>query len=443
MPPAKKPDQSPTPPTPTPASPAAPASLKPDAPKPVAKQPKVSTESIDAARLKAVAAARSAILKSTNKKPVAEDYAPKQAVRSGSSCIDDLIGGTLALDGTGPKCLGYPRRQITEIYGLESSGKTTAALQAIAEVQKQGGFAMFLDFEHALDDGYAKKIGVSFAEDKFLRYQPETIEEGWKMVFVGIKAGADLIVIDSVAAMVPAAELHNKKPGDAPKIGAVAASMAATLPKIGTWLHAPSPNPKGTALIMLNQVRAVIGGQGSSENTSGGHALKFFSYVRIKFTRIKSEVLKKKDRVTGREVSMPYGNHTRVKLVKCKVDGKQGFTTDIFIRFNYGIDDYFSMIESAVYHKIVRKDGASYGFEGQKFVGRDKFRAYLLSNPALFEQLRTKVLHAVRSDVDVTDEDLEDDDAMLLSLNEELGTKDDDASSDSEPEFVEVEEAAE
>ncbi len=397
----------------------------PKAAKAKAAQAAPSAAAAEAQRLKVVQAAKNAILKSTEKKPIAEDLSPKQAVRSGSSCIDDLIGGTLSLDGTGPKCLGYPRRQITEIYGLESSGKTTAALQAIAEVQKQGGIAMFLDFEHALDDGYAKKIGVSFDEDKLMRYQPDTIEQGWKMMYVGIKAGVDLIVVDSVAAMVPAAELTNKKPGDAAKIGAVAASMAQMLPKVGTWLHSPSPNPKGTALIFLNQVRAVIGGQGTSENTSGGHALKFFSYVRIKFTRIKSEFVKKKDRLSGREVNIPYGNLTRVKLVKCKVDGKQGFTTDIFIRFNYGIDDYYSMIESAVYHKIVKKDGSSYSFGGQKFVGRDKFRTFLTGNPTLFEQLRASVLKAARSDEEAKDEDFADEDTLLMSMAEEMGTEED------------------
>jgi recombination protein RecA len=409
-------------------SPAPAAETKPEAPKETpAPKPAPKAASPGAAdRMKIIQAAKGAILKATEKKTIAEDLSPKQAVRSGSSCIDDLIGGTLSLDGTGPKCLGYPRRQITEIYGLESSGKTTAALQAIAEVQKQGGVAMFLDFEHALDDGYAKKIGVSFAEDKLMRYQPDTIEQGWKMIYIGIKAGVDLIVVDSVAAMVPAAELTNKKPGDAAKIGAVAASMAQMLPKIGTWLHAPNPtNPKGTALIFLNQVRAVIGGQGTSENTSGGHALKFFSYVRIRFTRIKSEFLKKKDRLTGREVSIPYGNLTRVKLVKCKVDGKQGYTTDIFIRFNYGIDDYYSMIESAVFHKIVKKDGSKYSFGGQSFIGRDKFRTFLTSNPTLFEQLRQNVLKAARSEEDAKDEDLEDEDTFLASMTEEMGTEDD------------------
>lgn len=422
-------------------SPAPVAETKPEtpkeAPKPKAKAAAAPAASaVEAQRLKAVQAARNAILKSTEKKPIAEDLSPKQAVRSGSSCIDDLIGGTLSLDGTGPKCLGYPRRQITEIYGLESSGKTTAALQAIAEVQKQGGLAMFLDFEHALDDGYAKKIGVSFDEDKLMRYQPDTIEQGWKMIYIGIKAGVDLIVIDSVAAMVPAAELNNKKPGDAPKIGAVAASMAQMLPKLGTWLHdVKNPNPKGTAIIFLNQVRAVIGGQGTGENTSGGHALKFFSYVRIKFTRIKSEFIKKKDRLNGREVNIPYGNLTRVKLVKCKVDGKQGFTTDIFIRFNYGIDDYYSMIESAVFHKIVKKDGASYSFSGQKFVGRDKFRTFLTSNPSLFEQLRASVLKAARSDEEAKDEDLADEDNLLMSMAEEMGTEEDPS-----PDFEEVSE---
>jgi recombination protein RecA len=371
--------------------------------KPVAKAPS-----------NALTAIKSFVLKATGEKTLTENKGPIAAAPSGSTCINDLIGGTLAADKSGPKCPGYPRRHITEIYGAESSGKTTAALQAIAEIQKQGGVAVFLDFEHALDHQYARRIGVSFDEDKLALYQPDTLEKGWQIIHASIAGGADLVVVDSVAAMVPDAELNKKKAGEAPKIGAVAASMAQNLPKVCNWLSTPkyTRNPLGTALIFLNQIRATIstgggGGKGTSENTAGGYALKFFSYLRIKFTRIRTECLpgKKKDPLTGREVTRPYGNLTQVKLVKSKVDGKQGFTTEIFIRFNHGIDDHYSLIEAGVATKVVGKSGAFYTYEGQKYQGRDRLRRHLMDNPKAFADLRIKILARVRDDAAGIDED--------------------------------------
>lgn len=392
-----------------------------------AKKAKQTEGSTDAQRAKMAQMAASAILKSTGLKVVEESHAPLPAVSSGSSCIDDLIGGTPALDGSGPKCLGYPRRHITEIFGAESSGKTTAALEAIAEAQQRGGWAMFIDFEHALDHDYAKKVGVSFAKDKLMLYAPSTIEQGWRLIYVGIAAGVDLIVIDSVAAMVPNAELNKKKPGDTAKIGAVAAAMAQNLPKVCIWLNGPaSKNPLGTAIIMLNQIRATIntggggGGKGTNENTSGGYALKFFAYLRLKFTRIGSEVVKKKDKFTGKEKTYAYGNHTMVKLVKSKIDGKQGFTSNIFIRYNQGIDDYYSMIEAGLTQKIVKRSGAYYEFGEHRFQGRDKFRAFLMENTKVFEDLRKQVLAMVRTERDVQDDEVDEENELLSNMNEAL-----------------------
>ncbi len=378
-----------------------------------------------------LSAIRSMVLKSTGEKSIDEHKGPIPAASSGSTCIDDLIGGSLAADKSGPKCPGYPRRHITEIFGAESSGKTTAALQAIAEVQRQGGTAMFLDYEHALDHQYARRIGVNFDEDKLVLYQPDTMEKGWQMIHIGIAGGVDLIVVDSVAAMVPDNELNKKKAGEAPKIGAVAASMASNLPKVCNWLSTPkyTRNPQGTALIFLNQIRAAIstgggGGQGTNENTAGGYALKFFSYLRVKFTRIRTERLpgKKKDPLTGREVTLPYGNLTQVKLVKSKVDGKQGFTTEIFIRFNHGIDDHYSLIEAGVATKVVTKSGAFYEYSGQRYQGRDKLRRYLMDNPKAFSELRIKVLSRVRDDANGSEDELkdtEDDDIILFEGGDE------------------------
>lgn len=380
----------------------------------------------DTQRGKAATAARAAILKAMGQKPVVEMDGPMPAISSGSSCIDDLIGGTLAMNGAGPKCLGYPRRFITEIFGQESSGKTTAALEAIAECQRNGGLAMFLDFEHALDHGYAKKLGVKFTDDQLLLYQPNTMEEGWRMMYLGLQAGVDLIVVDSVAAMVPEAEL-NKKPGEAPKIGVVASAMAQMLPKFGVWLHKPehSKNPLGTAIVLLNQTRAKIstggygggGGGDDSDNTSGGKALKFYCYLRLKFSKVRSEFIKRKDKFTGKEKNTPFGNHTSVKIIKSKVDGKQGYTSDIFIRFNHGIDDYYSMIEAGVTQKVIKKEGTWYNFDGKRFQGREALRKALIDDADYFLALRAKVLAAVRDEV--SDEDLEEGEVTTAAPGEE------------------------
>ena len=391
------------------------------------------------AALKAVCAA---VLKTTGHKPILENKKPLPAVPSGSMAIDDLIGGTLSADKTGPKCPGYPRRKITEIYGPESSGKTTAAIQAIAAVQKAGGTAMFLDFEHALDHQYAKRVGMSFDSDKLVLFAPDSLEQGWKMINIGIRAGVDLIVVDSVASMVPQAEI-DKPPGDAARIGAVAAAMSSTLPKIVGWLGSQDPqynrNPLGTALVFLNQIRATIqtgghggGGGGEGDNTSGGKALKYYAYLRVKFTRIRGESVKRKDPMTGKERTYNYGNHTQVKLVKSKVDGKQGFTTDIFIRFNYGIDDHYSLIEAGVSNKLISKSGASYEYAGQKFVGKDKIRKFFLDNPKLFLELRFKILKSIRDD-DVDTSTLEDEESQIFAALDDVAIVEDTSSPDEDP----------
>jgi recombination protein RecA len=384
---------------------------------------KVSTKKPQAAVVpsKALASMRT-FLGKKGIKPLALNLGPIPAIPSGSVCIDDLIGGTLAADKSGPKCAGYPRKRITEIYGQESSGKTTAAIQAAAAVQAQGGTVCFVDFEHALDHAYATKVGMSFDEDKLLLYQPEDMEEGWVLIQTAIAAGVDLIIVDSVAAMVPRSE-KEKKIGDVAKIGVVAANMSRMLPQVCGWLDSPKflvHNPKGTALLLLNQVRASIstggGGAPAEDNTTGGKALKFYCYLRLKFTRIKTERLasKHKDAMTGKEVSLPYGNLTQVKLVKSKVDGKQGYTTEIFIRFNYGIDDYYSLIEAAVSVGVIKKRGAFYEFSGSAYQGRDKLRKHLMSNKAEFQELRTKVLAAVHADALAEEPEPEDEENIFL-----------------------------
>jgi recombination protein RecA len=386
------------------------------------------------------AKAAAAIFKHTKKKLIEQHKGALPFVPSGSFVIDDLIGGALASDGK-PVCPGYPRRRITEIFGSESSGKTTASLEAISEVQAQGGVAMFLDFEHALHHEYAGKVGVKF--DKTLMvYEPDNLEEGIKMIYIGILAGVDLIVVDSVASMVTKDEME--KGIDKPAmIGDRARAFAKFLPRIVVWLTKEIPeNPKGTGLVFINQTRALIntGGYGGGEdNTTGGKALKFFAYLRLRFTRLRSDVVKKKDRITGKERSYPYGNHTQVKVIKSKVDGKQGYAADIFIRFGAGIDDFHSLIEGGVTNRLVAKNGPTYELGGQKFKGREALRAFLASDPKVAGELRKKLLDALKVTTSLLAEDEEDDMEITMA---DFG-EDGDAEVEAIEQEIEVESASE
>lgn len=350
--------------------------------------------------------------------PLGVRRGPMDVVSSGSLALDDLIGGTLSPDGTGPICAGYPRRYITEIYGAEASGKTTLALEAITRCQRAGGIAMFLDFEHALHHGYAQKIGVSFDKDKLLLYTPSSMEQGLDILRLGAKIGVDLIVVDSVAAMVPTAEAE-KKFSEAAQVGIRARKLADALPKIVRILHEPSKmNKRGTAVIFINQTRANIGSgpMAAKDTTSGGYALKFFAYVRLQATRIGSEFIEKMDNLTKKKRRMPYGNKTQVKVIKSKADAKQGHTAEIFIRYGQGIDDYYSIISTGIAHGVIKKSGAYLDYGTHHVQGREKFRALLMKDEKLFDEVQADVLKAVRAqaeDLDLTEDDEDNLDSLL------------------------------
>lgn len=369
--------------------------------------------------------ARDTILKETGQKPLTASFTTYPHVPSGSLLINDIIGGSMAGDGKGAVCPGYPRRRITEIYGPESSGKTTAGLHAIAEVQKAGGCAMFLDFEHAIHHGYAKAIGVSFHPDKLLLYAPDTLEEGFKDICVGVLAGVDIIVVDSVAAMTPKDELERDL-DKADMVGLQARKMSSLLRRVLSWLNhkdALKRNPKGTAMIFINQPRADI--KGGRDTTAGGKALKFYASLRLVFTKVREEVIKKKkDPITGRERNFPYGNHTQVKVVKNKMDARQGFTTDIFIRFGYGIDEFYSVIEAGVNSKVIKKKGAMFVYGGEEFRGRETFRLFLKEHPDVFKKIRDGVLMWSANNVKemMPDEDeLDESEDLDVAVKREFG----------------------
>ncbi len=301
--------------------------------------------------------------------------------------IDSIPTGALSLDlalGIG----GVPRGRVVEIFGPESSGKTSLALHIVAEAQRNGGTAAFIDAEHALDPIYAHAIGVDI--DELLISQPDTGEQALEIVDMLIRSGAlDVVVIDSVAALVPRAELEGDM-GDT-HVGLQARLMSQALRKL-----AGSINRSNTTAIFINQIREKIGVMfGSPETTPGGRALKFYSSVRMDIRRI--EAIK-----VGTE---NIGNKVRVKVVKNKV-APPFRLAEFDIMFGEGISREGSLIDVAVEHNIVRKAGAWYTYDGDQLgQGREKAKGYLRDNPELAMQLQDQVLRAVGVLSDEEDEE--------------------------------------
>jgi recombination protein RecA len=273
--------------------------------------------------------------------------------------------GSLGLDialGIG----GLPRGRVVEIYGPESSGKTTLTLQVIAEMQKLGGTAAFIDAEHALDPGYAQKLGVNL--DELLISQPDTGEQALEIADMLVRsASVDVVVIDSVAALVPKAEIEGEMGDSLP--GLQARLMSQALRKLTANI-----NRTNTLVIFINQIRMKIGVMfGSPETTTGGNALKFYASVRLDIRRIGS--IKKGDEVIG--------NETRVKVVKNKV--APPFREAIFdILYGEGTSREGEIIELGVLHKLVDKSGSWYAYNGEKIgQGKDNAREYLKSKPQI------------------------------------------------------------
>lgn len=383
----------------------------------VTKSKESSTDDKAAKRKEVASAAIAAILKHTGQKPMGLNKGTWPHVPTGALVIDQLIGGTPLEDGSGQVCPGYPCGRIIEIYGAESSGKTTLALAAIVQAQKAGGLAMFLDYENSLHHGYAKAIGVDFSPERLLYYTPSTFEEGMKMMGIAIRAGVDIVVVDSVAAMIPQKEMEKKELGEAAAVGVLARAMSNVLPKLVQILK-----DSNTFVIFLNQTRSTIStfaGAGIPEdNTAGGKALKFYSALRLKLTKTKAESIEKLDPITRAKKKIPYGNHTQVKVTKNKIQGSQGHTGNIFIRFGSGVDEYLSFIEGAVPRKIIVQSGASYSYGGENFRGRDSLRKYLIENPVAFEALKKKVIDALIAEAPKASENLEDDD-LVTDLGED------------------------
>lgn len=313
---------------------------------------------------------------------------------------------------------------------------TTLALEAVKQVQRQGGCVMYLDFEHALDFRYARSIGVSFHQDQMLLLEPDTLEQGLNLAFVGIRTGFDLIVVDSVAAMIPAADLEKSVEENA-KVGAQAAALSRNLPKLVLWLGkhpqvqgARDPKHPGTCLMLINQERSVIDtggggkgrGAGGGSNSPGGKALRFYMSLRLRVTRKSSMVHETYDPLRNSKQKRPWANVVDVCVVKNKVDGRQGQRADIILRYGYGVDNALSTIQVAQSHNIVRTAGAVLTYDGQKFQGREKLRRYLLQNPQIYKILQQQVSDAVNCSREVDqDEEVREEDIIIAELMDPNG----------------------
>ncbi|MDR0565405.1 MAG: recombinase RecA [Azoarcus sp.] len=291
--------------------------------------------------------------------------------------IQTVSTGSLGLDialGLG----GLPRGRVIEIYGPESSGKTTLTLQVIAEMQKIGGTAAFIDAEHALDPGYAEKLGVTVKD--LLISQPDTGEQALEIADMLVRSGGvDIVVIDSVAALTPKAEIEGEMGDQLP--GLQARLMSQALRKLTANIKRTN-----TLVIFINQIRMKIGVMfGSPETTTGGNALKFYASVRMDIRRTGS--IKKGDEVVGSE--------TKVKVVKNKVSPPfKEAHFDIF--YGEGISREGEIIDLGVTHNIVDKSGAWYAYKGDKIgQGRDNTREFLRNNPALAREIENRVRTAV------------------------------------------------
>jgi len=291
-----------------------------------------------------------------------------ETIPTGALSLDLALGG------------GLPKGRVVEIYGPESSGKTTLTLHAIAQVQKKGGTAAFIDAEHALDPAYAKRIGVDV--ENLLLSQPDNGEQALEITETLVRSNAvDIIVIDSVAALVPRAEIEGDMGDSLP--GLQARLMSQALRKLTGVI-----NRSRATVVFINQIRMKIGVMfGNPETTTGGNALKFYSSVRMDIRRIGQ--IKQGENVVG--------NRTRVKVVKNKI-APPFREAEFDIMYNEGISRTGDILDLGVKYGIIEKAGAWFSYNGQKFSGREATKQYLTENPKVTDEIAKKVTDAALKD---------------------------------------------
>lgn len=336
-------------------------------------------------------------------KDIEKEYGKGSIMKLGDRAavdVEPIPSGSLLLDkalGIG----GYPKGRIIEIYGPESSGKTTLALHAIAEVQKRGGRAAFIDAENAIDPVYAKHLGVNI--DELILSQPDSGEQALNIMLMLIESGAvDLVVVDSVAALVPQAELDGEM-GEM-QVGAQARMMSKAMRKLSGMM-----NQNDCTAIFINQLRLKVGVMyGNPETTPGGYALKFYSSVRIEIR--KSEVIK-----NGTEI---VGNKVNVKIVKNKVAAPFRKCT-LEITYGQGLSALSELIDLAVDYDVIKKSGSWYSYQGDKIgQGKEAAKEYLKNNEALRSEIEQKVQALIRSSNlsdDIDHDDIQNQEELALN----------------------------
>ncbi|MGX4644805.1 recombinase RecA [Holzapfeliella sp. JNUCC 80] len=328
-------------------------------------------------------------------KKIEKNYGKGAIMRMGEKAdtrISTVSSGSIALDtalGVG----GFPRGRIVEIYGPESSGKTTVALHAVAEVQRNGGTAAYIDAENAMDPAYATNLGVNI--DELLLSQPDTGEQGLEIADALVSSGAvDIVVVDSVAALVPRAEIDGEM-GDS-HVGLQARLMSQALRKLSGQI-----NKTKTIALFINQIREKVGVMfGNPETTPGGRALKFYSTVRLEVRR--AEQIK-----NGTEVR---GNRTKIKVVKNKV-APPFRIAEVDIMYGQGVSQSGELVDMAAEKDIIKKAGAWYSYGTERIgQGRENAKQYLEDNPQMYEEIKHKVRQAYgleeaqKSEEETTDE---------------------------------------
>ena len=313
---------------------------------------------------------------------IEKDHGKGTIMKMGDNQVEEISvisSGSLGLDialGVG----GYPRGRVIEIFGPESSGKTTLAIHALAEAQKAGGIAAFIDAEHAFDRFYAEKLGVNI--DELLISQPDSGEQALEIADQLIRSSAvDIVVIDSVAALTPKAELEGDM-GDS-KMGLQARLMSQALRKLTANI-----NKTNTTCVFINQLREKIGVMfGNPETTTGGNALKFYSSVRLDIRRISQ--LRDGDRAIG--------NQTRVRVVKNKI-APPFRKAEFDIMFGEGISKSGEILDLGVEYNIIKKSGSWYSYEETRLAqGRDASKRVITDNPELATELEDKIIKAIKS----------------------------------------------
>jgi recombination protein RecA len=339
---------------------------------------------------------------------------------TGSFVLDYQIGGQPNQYGIAP-CPGIPRGRIVQVYGHESSGKTTMALTAAASVCQMGGQCIYIDWENEIVPSYAKALGVPIEDpDRFLLAQPNTLEDGMKIMWAAASRGVHLIVIDSVGAGVPKAifEQSLEEQGEIGRVGLIAAKWSSYIPKLKQRI-----GTTGTAIIAIGQCRQKIAtgpmARAGGKNVQGGDVWKYYSCVRMSLQRIRSEKGRIRNRLTHKVEERIIGGTMRSQLDKCKVSSSQGSQMEFYLRWGTGIDDVRTIMEIAKAYKIIVKSGSwlQWDVDGESIraQGADSFKKMLIEK-GKYEKLRSIVVKAIEDSDDSSQVEKDDEVDELLEI---------------------------